>query len=224
MKISWIIFTAACASIIATGANAQSQSDIDSYATDMETTFRGSDPLGADITGPYPSRFVGVDASVYRCTPENPNPSNPNLYSNTESQFRGVQNCLRGDSIAINIAAFALQSDLTQLREGMDGVSDRLSGLENSMLAIENALGAAKDEADKNTTGIAMSFAMAGVGDIAPGETVAISANWGTFGGKNGFASGFAVRASERVSFNGGIAFGEKGGAVGGRAGIRLAW
>lgn len=224
MNISRTIYTVAFVSIIASGSNAQSISSIESYATDMETTFRGSDPIGTEITGPYPNRFVGVDSSVYRCTPQNPNPGNPNLYSNLESGFRGVENCLRGDPMVINISAFALQSDLAQLREGMDGVSDRLSGLENSMLAIEDALGAARGEADKNTTGIAMSFAMAGVGDIAPGETVAISANWGTFGGKNGFASGFAVRASEKVSFNGGIAFGEKGGAVGGRAGIRLAW
>jgi hypothetical protein len=190
----------------------------------METTFRGSDPIGPDITGPYPNRFVGVETIIYRCAQDSSNPNSPTLHTHVPFSFPGKPNCLRGDSIAINISAFALQSDLALLRESMDSVSDRLSGLENSMLAIEDALGAAKAEADKNTTGIAMAFAMAGVGDIAPGETVAISANWGTFGGKNGFASGFAVRASENVSFNGGVAFGEKGGAVGGRAGIRLAW
>lgn len=125
----------------------------------------------------------------------------------TDDYGTNAQGCEPTELVSINLNEFARQGTLDAFRLETDAAMKRI-----------------QSEADRNTTGVAMSFAMAGVGDIAPGETVAISANWGTFGGRNGLAGGFAVRATENVSFNGGVAFGDKGGAVGGRAGIRFAW
>lgn len=72
--------------------------------------------------------------------------------------------------------------------------------------------------------GVAMSLAMDGVGDLGADEHFAISMNFGTFGGQNGMAAGFAFRAAEHLTFNGGIGAGVNGGLVGGRVGARLAW
>lgn len=81
-----------------------------------------------------------------------------------------------------------------------------------------------ESDEDRNATGIAMAFAMAGTTDLGQGEHIAISGNWGTFQGRNGLAAGLAVRATEHLTFNGGLAFGLNGGDVGGRAGFRVAW
>lgn len=72
--------------------------------------------------------------------------------------------------------------------------------------------------------GVAMSLAMDGVGDLGRDEHVAISMNFGTFGGQNGMAAGIAFRAADHLTFNGGIGTGVNGGLVGGRVGARLAW
>ena len=72
--------------------------------------------------------------------------------------------------------------------------------------------------------GVAMSLAMDGVGDLGPDEKVAISMNVGTFGGQSGMAAGFAIRAADHLTFNGGVGSGFNGGLVGARAGMRLAW
>ena len=72
--------------------------------------------------------------------------------------------------------------------------------------------------------GVAMSLAMDGVGDLGPDEHVAISMNFGTFGGQNGMAAGIAFRASDHLTVNGGIGSGVNGGLVGGRVGARFAW
>ena len=69
-----------------------------------------------------------------------------------------------------------------------------------------------------------MSLAMDGTGTLGPDEHVALSMNWGTFGGQNGIAGSVAFRAADHVTFDGGIGTGLRGGLVGGRAGVRIAW
>lgn len=75
---------------------------------------------------------------------------------------------------------------------------------------------------EKNTEGIAIALAMAGVPTLTQTETFAMSANWGAFEGENGFAAGGALRVGQNMQVNGGIGFG--GETVGGRAGVRLGW
>jgi len=72
--------------------------------------------------------------------------------------------------------------------------------------------------------GVAMSLAMAGVGDLQSDEHIAFSGNWGTFQGENGGAVGAAYRLTEHVSVNAGFAGSFSGGTYGGRAGIRIGW
>lgn len=74
----------------------------------------------------------------------------------------------------------------------------------------------------KNTEGVAIALAMAGVPTLTATEKFAMSANWGTFEGENGFAGGAAIRLDSNVQINGGIGFG--GDTVGGRAGVRVGW
>ncbi len=73
-------------------------------------------------------------------------------------------------------------------------------------------------------TGIAMSLAMDGTGELGPDEKVAISMNFGTFGGQNGVAAGVTFRVADHVTFSGGFGTGLNGGLSGGRAGVRFAW
>ncbi|HYD15610.1 MAG TPA: YadA-like family protein [Hyphomicrobium sp.] len=74
----------------------------------------------------------------------------------------------------------------------------------------------------KNTEGVAIALAMAGVPTLTAAEKFAMSANWGTFEGENGFAGGAAIRLDSNIQVNGGIGFG--GDTVGGRAGVRIGW
>jgi autotransporter adhesin len=74
----------------------------------------------------------------------------------------------------------------------------------------------------KNTEGVAIALAMAGVPTLTASEKFAMSANWGTFEGENGFAGGAAIRLDSNIQLNGGIGFG--GETVGGRAGVRIGW
>ena len=74
----------------------------------------------------------------------------------------------------------------------------------------------------KNTEGVAIALAMAGVPTLTSSEKFAMSANWGTFEGENGFAGGAAIRLDSNIQLNGGIGFG--GETVGGRAGVRIGW
>lgn len=225
MKHQTIWIAAIATALFASNAGAQSTQDIESYARQMELNGQGG-VLPAWITTEYPNTFVGIQASLYRCEPG----IMPQLYSGDDRNLNrpGYPGCFANADIALNVSALATQNDVSLLRGELAGVGGRVSDVEAQMAAsflqADAALSRVRVDTDRNTTGVAMSFAMAGVGDIAPGETIAISANWGTFGGRNGLAGGFAVRASDKVSFNGGIAFGDKGGAVGGRAGIRFAW
>jgi autotransporter adhesin len=88
--------------------------------------------------------------------------------------------------------------------------------------AINSRLDEHDKKISKNTEGVAIALAMAGVPTLTASEKFAMSANWGTFEGENGFAAGGAVRLDSNVQINGGIGFG--GETVGGRAGVRIGW
>jgi hypothetical protein len=96
-----------------------------------------------------------------------------------------------------------------------------IAGL-NSQLATIN--GRLSDLSQKALTGVAMAFAMAGAPTLMPNEKVALTVNYGTYQGAHGVALGGALRISDKLQANGGIAYGPDGNLAGGRAGLRIGW
>jgi len=90
--------------------------------------------------------------------------------------------------------------------------------------SINARLGNHQSRIEQNSEGIAIALAMAGTPVVLPKERFAMSANWGNFEGRNGFAGALAFKVTDMVQLNGGIGFGAEEGTVGGRAGIRIGW
>jgi trimeric autotransporter adhesin len=59
---------------------------------------------------------------------------------------------------------------------------------------------------------------------LPPGKNFALSANWGTFRGENGFAATAVARVSDNLFAHAGVGVGTERGGVGGRAGVTYAW
>jgi hypothetical protein len=130
---------------------------------------------------------------------------------------------------------FAKSSDVVGIQASVNSFANQVNSITNGLNALgtqfaaysqqtNSILSRLQDDESRNANGVAMAFAMAGVADLGPDEHVAFTGNWGTFEGRNGLAAGVAIRASENISFNGGIATGLNGGGLGGRAGFRIAW
>jgi hypothetical protein len=90
--------------------------------------------------------------------------------------------------------------------------------------SINARLGNHQSRIEQNAEGIAIALAMAGTPVVLPKERFAMSANWGNFEGRNGFAGALAFKVTDMVQLNGGLGFGAEEGTVGGRAGIRIGW
>ncbi len=101
------------------------------------------------------------------------------------------------------------------LAESVYGPSS-IASLDASVAGLQNGL-------HKAYEGTAIALAMAGA-SLPEGKRFAISANWGTFEGENGFAANGILRVNDYVYFDGGIGVGADHGTVGGRAGVTLAW
>jgi hypothetical protein len=114
----------------------------------------------------------------------------------------------------IPLSAFATSSSVDSLTAQTNQVLQQLQAVDQQLQSQDRTA----------RQGIAASLAMAGTGNLEEGEKFAVSMNWGTFGGQSGVAGGFAMRAADHVTLNGGVAGGVSGGPVGGRAGIRFAW
>jgi hypothetical protein len=91
-------------------------------------------------------------------------------------------------------------------------------------LATQSDISELNARIDQNAEGVAIALAMAGTPVVMPRERFAMSANWGTFEGSNGFAGALAVRVTDNIQVNGGLGVGADQGSVGGRAGIRFGW
>jgi len=92
------------------------------------------------------------------------------------------------------------------------------------LAAINARLNDLDSRTSKALTGVAMAFAMAGVPNLMPNERFAVTANFGTYEGRNGTAFNAAVRLSEQAQLTGGVAVGINDSVVGGRVGLRLGW
>ena len=128
---------------------------------------------------------------------------------------------LSGFDGAVPLSAFARSSTVDSLAATVSNLSTAMSGISTSIADLQQQL-AMQDKTLRQ--GVAMSLAMDGTGTLGPDEHLALSMNWGTFGGQNGVAGSVAFRAADHVTFNGGIGTGFHGGLVGGRAGVRIAW
>ena len=91
-------------------------------------------------------------------------------------------------------------------------------------LLTTNDLTNINNEIRRNTEGVALAMAMAGVPTLLPSESIALTANWGTFEGEHGLAGAMAVRIDRNVQLNAGVGFGAGANTVGGRAGIWVGW
>jgi len=94
-------------------------------------------------------------------------------------------------------------------------------GINADLAAINGRL---NDLSQKALTGVAMAFAMAGAPTLMPNEKFAVTLNYGTFQGAHGIALGGAMRITDHLQANGGIAYGPNGNIAGGRAGLRVGW
>jgi len=89
---------------------------------------------------------------------------------------------------------------------------------------INGQLADLNNRTNKANAGVAMAFAFAGVPTLLPTERFAISGNWGIFEGQNGLAFNAAMRISNNVQLNGGVAYGTSQSIAGGRVGVRVGW
>jgi trimeric autotransporter adhesin len=88
--------------------------------------------------------------------------------------------------------------------------------------ALTAAIGQMDHRVNKAFTGVAMSFAMAGVPTVLPNEKFVFTLNWGTFQGENGSAVSAAFRIYKNVQANASFAYGFRENMGGARAGLRF--
>ena len=100
--------------------------------------------------------------------------------------------------------------------------TQQIQEVTNRVSNIENRMDNMNERIDTANAGVAMAFAMK-TPTVAENKTFAVSGGWGTFEGENAFAVSGAVRATDMLQFDAGIAVGS-GSAVGGRAGATLSW
>ncbi len=105
----------------------------------------------------------------------------------------------------------------------MAGAEGRLSNVEGRVGNLEGNVAALRRDSRRNSEGVSIAMAMAGV-QLPPSKTYAVSANWGTFEGENGFAATGAARVSDSAVVHAGVGVGTARGTVGGRAGITFGW
>jgi YadA-like membrane anchor domain len=131
----------------------------------------------------------------------------------------------------IPLCAFARQTDLIALRADMSALSSDVTALwafaadNRSALERFQQLGLVIErQTDLNRDGVAMAFAMSGIGSLAPNENGSFSGNIGSFDGATGFAMGGSTRVTDRLSISAAFAYAEDSDIVGGRAGFRVSW
>ena len=89
---------------------------------------------------------------------------------------------------------------------------------------VDSGLASAFKEIDRNTQGIAIAMAMAGL-SIPEGKNFALGANMGFFDDKQAIAIQAAIRLSPNVIITGGFGTGVQDmSTTGGRVGVQAAW
>jgi hypothetical protein len=132
------------------------------------------------------------------------------ITSNASKLAQGVPTTIVTSNAAGDLAAYS--------------VADLGLATDSDLNAINNRLNALSGRTDKALSGVAMTFAMAGVPELTQNERFALMGNWGTFQGENGLAMNGAVRLAKNVQLNGGVAWAVNQDLAGGRAGVRGGW
>jgi hypothetical protein len=113
-----------------------------------------------------------------------------------------------------NIAT--LNNQVASLDGRVGSLESRVGGLEANVASLHRGL-------QRSYEGTAIALAMAGV-TLPNDKNFAISGNWGTFRGENGFAATAVARITNNLYAHGGVGFGADHNSVGGRAGVTFAW
>ncbi|WP_020174556.1 hypothetical protein [Methyloferula stellata] len=98
-----------------------------------------------------------------------------------------------------------------------------IAGLSNSISSLQANVAALQGSVRRAYEGTAIAMAMSGAA-LPDNKTYAVSANYGTFRGENGFGAIGQVRINDYLVASGGMGIGTARGGVGGRAGLTLAW
>ncbi|MDR3463637.1 MAG: hypothetical protein P4L76_15105 [Beijerinckiaceae bacterium] len=93
----------------------------------------------------------------------------------------------------------------------------------NDIASLNSNVAALQSSVRRAYEGTAIAIALAGSA-LPADKLYAISANYGTFRGENGFGAVGQLRISDNVIASGGIGAGLARGGVGGRAGVTVAW
>jgi hypothetical protein len=187
---------------LAIGTNATASNNSVAYGTGASATFSNSAAFGNGATATRANQQVfGTSANTY--TLAGVASSTSRAAQSGPTQF--VTTDASGNLAAANAADLGLATtgDLAAINARLNDLDSRTS---------------------KALTGVAMAFAMAGVPNLMPNERFAVTANFGTYEGKNGTAFNAAVRLSEQAQMTGGVAVGINDSVVGGRVGLRFGW
>ncbi len=133
----------------------------------------------------------------------------------------GVTLGIHGGQIAV-LQAASVTTAATLIDHGarLDSLDTRLN---DGLASVSAGLSAVNARVDRANEGVAMAMALKSP-YVPSDKTFALSGGWGTFEGENAFGISGAVRASDYLQFDAGVAFGAGHSTVGGRVGATLAW
>jgi hypothetical protein len=194
---------------LAMGTNATASNNSVAYGTGASATFSNSAAFGNGATATRANQQVfGTSANTY--TLAGVASAASRAVQSGPTQF--VTTDASGNLAAASAAdlGIATTGDITSINTQLSQINARLNDLDG--------------RTSKALTGVAMAFAMAGVPNLLPNERFAVTANFGTYEGRNGTAFNAAVRLTEQAQLTGGVAVGINDSVVGGRVGLRLGW
>jgi hypothetical protein len=105
----------------------------------------------------------------------------------------------------------------------VDAMSGNVGNLQAAIDAQTARINAAFRQIDRNTEGVAIALAMAGLA-LPDTKVFAISGGMGFFDNKQAFAAQTALRINDVLVLNGGVGLGMESNQVGGRFGVMAAW
>lgn len=122
--------------------------------------------------------------------------------------------------VTLQTAATTTAATLLDHGQRLDTLDARMS---DGFAALASGIDRVNQRVDVANEGVAMAMALSSP-YVPEDKTFALSGGWGTFEGKNAFGLSGAVRATEYLQFDAGVAYGASTSSVGGRMGATLAW
>ncbi len=121
---------------------------------------------------------------------------------------------------ALQQVSLATTATLATHQTRLDDIDSRLN---DGLATLGAGLSAVNGRVDRANEGVAMAMALKSP-YVPADKTFALSGGWGTFEGEHAFGLAGAVRATEYLQLDGGVAFGAGHATVGGRLGATVAW